>query len=333
MDLGGSGTTLLRGATIAGGGQADVRIAGAMITAVGPLEPLPGEAVVELGGSFLAPGFIDSHVHLVFLPGAKAMARGGVVAAVDLAAPLAAFDGDFSPLRVVLAGPMVTAVMGYPTQGWGAGGYGIECADASAAVAAVDLLHERGAGVIKVPVTGAPTLDDATLTAVVERAHEHGLKVASHALGDAEARRAGEAGADVLAHTPTSPMSATTRGLWSKRAVISTLGAFGGGAAAVQNLADLRAEGARILYGTDYGNSTAAGIDGAEIALLSAAGLSPAEILAAGTSEPAAFWGLDGLGAIAPGKEASLLVLAEDPLVAPEALAEPSRVMVRGEWH
>lgn len=325
-------TLLLEGGSVVGLGLADVRVKGAWILEVGELDPLPGETVVDLAGSFLAPGFIDSHTHLLYLPNNEGLARGGIVAAVDLAAPLAAFDTDFSPLTALLAGPMVTAVMGYPTLSWGSDGYGIECADADAAEAAVDTLHDLGARVIKLPVTSGAQLDDVALAAAAARAHEYGLPVASHALSDEYAARAAAAGADILAHTPTSPLAPSTLDAWSKRAVISTLRAFGGGGAAIANLSALHAAGARVLYGTDYGNSTIAGIDGGELALLTMAGLSPAEILAAGTSAPAELWGIDELGAIAPGKQASLLVLDSDPLEDPLVLASPARVLVRGEW-
>lgn len=331
-DVAPAGTLLLRGGSIAGAGPADVRIAGPLIAEVGALQPLPGETVVDVAGQWLAPAFIDSHVHFAYLPGAPQMARGGVAAAVDLAAPIAALASDQSPLQVLFSGPMITAELGYPTQSWGAGGFGLECADAAAAVAAVDQLFDLGARVIKLPVTSAPQLDDAALAAAAARAHELELRVVSHALADDEALHAGAAGADALAHTPTGPLSPATLDAWSGRAVISTLKAFGGGPAAIGNLAALRERGATILYGTDYGNSSTAGIDGAELSLLAQAGLSPAEILAAGTSAPAAYWGLDDLGSLQPGKAASLLVLADDPLQDPQTLAAPARVLIAGAW-
>ncbi len=43
--------------------QADVRVEGDRIAAVGTLEPRPGERVVEAAGLALAPGFIDTHSH------------------------------------------------------------------------------------------------------------------------------------------------------------------------------------------------------------------------------------------------------------------------------
>lgn len=329
-DVAPAGTLLLRGGTIAGAGPADVRIAGALITEVGALEPLPGETVVDVAGQWLAPAFIDSHVHFAYLAGAPQMARNGIAAAVDLAAPIAAIDSDQSPLQVLFAGPMITAELGYPTQSWGANGFGYECADAAAAVAAVDDLFGLGARVIKLPVTTGPQLDDAALAAAAARAHELDLPVVSHALGDSEAARAGAAGADVLAHTPTSPLSAATLDLWTGRAVISTLQAFGAGGAAVANLAALRERGATILYGTDYGNSSVPAVDAGELALLAQAGLAPAEILAAGTATPAAFWGFDDLGSLEPGKAASLMILAADPLQDPSTLASPDRVLIAG---
>lgn len=331
-DFAGAASMLLDGAAIAGRGLADVRVVGETIVEVGDLEPLPGETVVALGGKVLAPAFIDSHVHLLYLPNIANMARNGLAGVVDLAAPPAIFAADTEPLRTIVAGPMITAIGGYPTQDWGAGGYGLECADAAAAEAAVDMLHDLGAGVIKLPVTSGPQLDDAALAAAAARAHAYGLPVASHALADDEARRAALAGADVLAHTPISPLTAKTLDAWAGRAVISTLKAFGGGAAAASNLAALRERGAKVLYGTDYGNSAVPGIDRRELELLLAAGLTPAELLAAGTSAPAAYWGFDGLGAIEPGKDASLLVLESDPLQDPLVLAEPARVLVRGAW-
>ena len=153
----------------------------------------------------------------------------------------------------------------------------------------------------------------------------------SHALSDEQARRAAQAGVDVLAHTPTEPLTPATVKAWSGRAVISTLRAFGGSSATLANLQALRAAGVTVLYGTDLGNTRAPGIDGGELTLLLQAGLTPREIVAAGTRAPAERWsGLADLGAIAPGKDASLLVLAADPLVDVQTLSEPVGVYVRG---
>ncbi|HEY3694672.1 amidohydrolase family protein [Phenylobacterium sp.] len=57
---------LIRGAELAGGGVADVRVAEGAIAAVAPRLPAePGEEVIEASGDFLSPGLHDHHIHLM----------------------------------------------------------------------------------------------------------------------------------------------------------------------------------------------------------------------------------------------------------------------------
>ncbi|MES2643833.1 MAG: amidohydrolase family protein [Myxococcota bacterium] len=319
---------VLAGGTVVGVGRADVEIDQGRIVSVG-VAPA-GVPTVDVTGAWLTPAVIDSHVHLAYLPEGDAMAQGGVAAVVDLAAPTSWLATDHAPLRVVASGPMITAASGYPTEGWGRNGYGLEVTSATEGTDAVGTLYDLGARVIKLPITSGPQLESDVAAAVVTRAHSLGIFVVSHALGDADALAAADAGVDVLAHTPVSPLSDASLTAWSGRAVITTLAAFGGGDATVANLAALDAAGATVLYGTDFGNSRTPGVDARELALLVEAGLSPAEVLAATTSTPATFWGFTDLGAIAPGKAASLLVLPSDPLVDPLVLASATAVYLDG---
>ena len=323
-----AGPFTLTGLTAPGGAAQRIAIADGRITAVGPAAS--GGPEVDLAGYFVAPAFIDSHVHLTYLPRAAEMAAAGIAAAVDLAAPIGSLAAPPTELRLLGSGPMVTAVGDYPTQGWGAGGYGIECATTAEAIAAVDLLADAGAALIKVPLHGEPELTPQMLAAVVDRAHARGLKVVAHALFEDGALRAAAAGVDALAHTPVQSLSDAASQAWAGRVVISTLRAFGGSEAAIESLRRLRAAGAMVLYGTDFGNTRTAGIDGDELALLESAGLDGAAILAAGTWDAAAFWGLDDLGALAVGKAASLLLLDADPHVDPSTLARPAGVLLDG---
>ena len=318
-----SGSLLLRGGVAVGQGVADVEIDGGRIIAVGRLEPKPDTGVLDVKGKWLAPQVIDSHVHLAYFPVGEELSSHGVAAVVDLAAPVEFLAGDHGELAVVASGPMITAPGGYPLASWGADGYGIPCATAAEAAGAVEDLKARGARLIKIPLGVGPELSPEALRAAIERAHALGMKVAVHALSDDAARRAAEAGADVLAHTPVEPLSPVTVQLWKDRAVISTLSAFGG-SASVENLAALHAAGAKVVYGTDLGNTRDTGISERELQLLGSAGLDARAAFASATSEPADLWGLSELGAIAPGKSARLLVLDEDPLLDPTALARPS---------
>lgn len=325
------GDVVLRRARLPGGdAPVDVLLSGGRVAAVGVVGPDAAPTEVDLAGRWLAPGFIDSHVHVAYLARGAELRAAGVVAGVDLAMPIEALGQEHGGLRLLASGPMITAVGGYPTRSWGQDGYGLEVTGAIEAASAVASLHAAGARVIKVPVGGSPALPPDALAAVVAAAHDLDLKVAAHALDDAGARAAAEAGVDVLAHTPTEPLSAGTLAAWADRAVITSLAAFGGSAETVENLAALRAAGATVLYGTDFGNTRTAGIQQTELLRMADAGLDGAAILAAGTAAPAAFWGLDDLGGLEPGQTASFLVLGADPLVEPLTLAGPESVWIDG---
>lgn len=70
-----------------------------------------------------------------------------------------------------------------------------------------------------------------------------------------------------------------------------------------------------------------------EFAAMIAAGLTPYEALRMGTANPAIFFEAeDDFGTVREGRAADLLLLAGNPLEAPELLARPEGVMVRGRW-
>lgn len=317
---------LLSGETVAVA-IADGAIVG--VHAEPPASTTTTTARVDAEGRYIVPGLIDSHVHFRFREGATGFAAAGFIAAVDLAAPISFLEESKDlPLTVLNAGPMVTPVGGYPTQSWGRNGYGFQVADPAAATAAVDRLVDGGAFVIKIPLDGDRGLDDARAQAVVEAAHARGRKVVAHALTDAGARRAAALGVDALAHAPTEPLADATVQAWGGGVVISTLSAFGNSGA--ENLERLRLAGATILYGTDFGNSSTVGVSSREIAFMAGAGFSSAEIVAAMTSAPAAFWGLETAGEIKAGSEATFLLLDDNPREDALALLRYAHVVRKG---
>ncbi len=302
--------------------------------------PPAGAQVLDATGLYLVPAVIDAHVHLAVAGElqqvAVAQLDAGVAAVLDLGAPerlLPALAG-LAQLRVLFAGPLLTAPRGYPTESWGKDGYGLPIASAAEARAAVERLHRSGAKMVKLALDERfALLSPEAAKEATGAAHALDLKVAAHALSVAMIRRALDAGVDVLAHTPSEALPADlVREIGARKlTVLSTLKAFGGSAAALQNLRQLRAAGARVAYGTDLGNQgTAPGVDGGELLLLAAAGLTPHEILQSATAVPADLLGLADLGALAPGREASLLALPTDPLTHADALAHPTWVMIRG---
>jgi len=291
---------------------------------------IAGERITGVAASdaatWLWPPIIDSHVHLAYWSVADELVKSGVEAVVDLAAPEAML-GAMTPIHVLAAGPMLTHDHGYPLASWGRAGYGVGCSDDAGVTAVIDRLARHGAQVIKLALDD-DGLDPALIAAAVAAAHARMCKVAVHALSDASAAAAARAGADLLAHTPVEPLADATVALWRGRAVISTLVAFGGSAAAVDNLRRLRAAGATVLYGTDLGNTRVAGPNPEEVALLRKAGLDDAAISDAMTTVPAAYWGLPF--GIARGAEATFVVLDGDPRRDVAALLAPRAAWLRG---
>lgn len=264
---------------------------------------------------------VDSHVHLAYYPVADQLAKHGVSAAVDLAAPESALGTKY-PIKVIQAGPMLTHPNGYPLDAWGSDGYGIGCDSPSCVTDAIDRLQQEGARIIKIALDD-DGLDERLARYAAIHAHQRHMLVVVHALSDESVRFAAEIDADALAHTPVEALSEATITAWQvrvrkarpidgmavtrdqrpKRAVITTLAAFGGSPIAIDNLRRLRAAGLVVLYGTDLGNLRVDGLSTDEIELMKSAGMTDADVRTSMTSAPWSFWRFDELGPI-PGKPA-----------------------------
>ena len=301
-------------------------------------KPPAGAKTIDAGGLLLLPAFLDAHVHLSVAGKVPEVAaselRGGVAAVLDLGEPERTLPLAAPPLRVRFAGPLLTAPLGYPTQSWGANGYGLELKTPGDARAAVLRLSKTGARFVKLAFDRRfPLLDAGAARAAAEEAHRLGLRVAAHALDADAVRRALDAGADVLAHTPVEPLpddlvrAAAAQKVW----LISTLHAFGGTSAALDNLRRLRAAGVRVVYGTDLGNQgTAPGIDAEELGLLGKAGLTIRETIESATASVAELIGEPDLGHLRKGAAASLIAVPEAALRDATLLARPALVLIDG---
>ncbi len=323
----GTGSWIARGGHGLDGQSVEIPVSGSSIVAPGAVPS--SSPVVDLTGYFVVPAFIDSHVHLAYYAVADTLPAGGIVGAVDFAAPIGELEKTF-PIAVTQSGPMITPLLGYPTQSWGAGGFGLEVASPEEAAAAVDRVLDAGATFVKTPLSGSEGADDAMLASIVERAHARGARVAVHALGAADAARAVASGVDIFGHTPTEPLGAELVDAWGERTIVSTLGAFGASEAAIENLRAFAARGALVLYGTDVGNTRVVGIQSSEIDALVRAGLTGSEIVRSATADAARFWGFAELGRLDEGARASFLVLDANPDENPQTLATPHAVIFDG---
>ncbi|GAA1715189.1 amidohydrolase family protein [Nonomuraea bangladeshensis] len=183
-----------------------------------------------------------------------------------------------------------------------------------------------------------PAMTPDVATALTGAAHDAGLRVVAHAITASEVEIALDAGVDGLAHvwTDLPPGDPASRRL-AERArrqevfVVTTLAYFeaitaqhvrtadcarpGSSANAAGALRDLHRAGVPLLAGTDatpFTPTHGAGLH-RELELLTEAGLSPEEALAAATSVPARHFGLDDRGRIAPGLRADLVLVDGDP--------------------
>ncbi|MEA2451412.1 MAG: hypothetical protein QOG04_122 [Actinomycetota bacterium] len=341
-------------------------IAGATVLAGKGLEPLH-DALVEFDGTTvssvgprpeqverthaasmtLIPGFIDAHVHIGLYEPADVLA-GGVTTVRDLAWPVDVIgalvqlsrSNDFDGPTVIAAGPMLTAPGGYPTTAtWAPPGTGLEVGGPDDAARAVASVVEGGFSIVKIALNppAGPVLDAATLQAIVDAAHERGLKVTGHIYGLEQLEKALDARVDELAHMlmsdETIPDRTVRRMVDQNVAVVPTLSIFSGPSqrTAIANLHSFRKAGGRVIYGTDLGNEgPKPGIDAREIKAMSNAGMSGLDIVRAATVDSADWLGLTSVGAIAPGMDADLVLVEGDPLEDPTALTDVVGVWRRG---
>ncbi|MEU7990006.1 amidohydrolase family protein [Streptosporangium canum] len=200
-----------------------------------------------------------------------------------------------------------------------------------------------------------PMMTPEIAAALAAAAHEAGLRVIAHAITAAEATIALDADVDGLAHvwTDLAPDDPASQRLAERiRAqgvfVVTTLAYFeaittqsvqtadcvrpGSSANAVGALRALRRAGVPLLAGTDatpFAPAHGAGMH-RELHLLTEAGLSPQEALAAATSLPARHFGLSDRGRIAPGLRADLVLVEGDPTRDIAAIAAITDVWRRG---
>lgn len=208
--------TLIRGATVFDGtrslGRHDVLIRGDRIVAIDPrTKPAADTRIVDGTGKTLLPGLIDAHVH-AFQAGEDPLLFG-VTTQLDMFSPpevgKAAHDkmarhDNARAADLYSAGYLATVPKGHGTE------YGLPVptlttpAEADAWVAA---RVAEGSDYIKIVIEPGttvgrpfPTLDAATVKALVVAAHKRGKLAVVHAQSLADATTAVEAGTDGLAH-------------------------------------------------------------------------------------------------------------------------------------
>ncbi len=321
----------------------------------------------------LLPGLIDCHVHLSSFANLEQGTQWGITTMLDMGAQAMAVTNalrhqpglaDIRGAGNIASAPRGMAItsMGYPASSAVTGPM-----DASRFVA--DRVSE-GADYIKVivedpDVRGSAVFDEATIAALVEAAHQAGLKAIAHVTSVSAFILAADAGIDVLTHAPLDAdiddilaHSIATRGIVSVPTLIAMRTVVGIAemtarrrasgldvdyAHARRTVSAFHRAGVPIMAGTDAYQGTAPSTNvrlqhgevfgeslHEELGLLVEAGLTPVEALRSATVLPAEYFGLTDRGSIETGHRADLLLVEGDPTQNISATRSVRNVWVAG---
>jgi imidazolonepropionase-like amidohydrolase len=335
---------------------------------------LAGATVIDAGGRTVMPGFIDAHRHIGGgapdwlddeAPAAmQAWLDAGFTTILDALA-VGPMMGQYAELKRRIetgevAGPrlklsgMVPVNQTAMPQGVSDPARAdparlplderppVDATPPDQARAMVDAFAEQGADNIKIILVASPKGDDvATLRAIADQAHGHGMRMITHTTSIADALEAAEGGTDYFAHTPhigwVDEGDALERLVATGAPMVSTLGVFtpyygsegdglfrdfgefpfdatlhsaGQGAVNLRLLADA---GMTACYGTDTSFSPRESLRHEITALVAV--FSPADIVEMLTGNAAECTGdADVTGTLAPGKAGDLVIVEGDPL-------------------
>ena len=178
--------------------------------------PIPsGAQEFDAGGMTILPGIIDAHVHSTSNPAVRRdFLVSGVTSVCDMGTPLREISqfelenvGEDPVARGLQAGLILTAPGGLPDAVLG-GELNYEVGTPDEGRAAVEDLYRRGVSQIKVYIHEEsngityPLLDEATMGAIVEEAHSHGLPVRAHVTYVSLLGMALSVGVDSIEHVP-----------------------------------------------------------------------------------------------------------------------------------
>jgi imidazolonepropionase-like amidohydrolase len=325
------------------------------VGATGTVTVPEGATHVDLSGKTVIPALVNGHVHLSTEQGARedelrhmAYYGAGTVVSMGLDEGAVPFEVRDNPIpdgaRSIIAGRGITS----PEPGRTEVPYWVTTEEE--ARAAVREQAALGVDLIKIWVDDRggqyERLSEPLYTAVIDEAHQHGLKVAAHIFWLEDAKALINAGVDAFAHSiRDQDIDDELLDLWAEHPNVTLIPNLPGPGVATdlswistvpaeqlaemqareadrpeaqesfgiqaRNLARLSEAGMPIAFGTD--GSTPWAVH-QEMEDMVRTGMTPAQVLRAATATSAAFFGLEGVGAVAPGNVADFVVLDANPL-------------------
>jgi imidazolonepropionase-like amidohydrolase len=309
---------------------------------------------IDLEGATILPGFINSHIHHGFNENnLKAWAEAGVTTVRDVGAAYDetlfqmrdALNSDNDNARLVAAGPMFTVPGGYPIVPWGAtSAYTVSTVEEARRETGV--IIDAGADLIKIALERGdifsediPVMTEEMSTAIVQVTHEKGTLVSAHILAARDLELVLAAGVDDIAHMVATNVSGdqidqiVQAGIfWIPTLELWYHVGYGFVNVAINNLRRFVEAGGKVALGTDYDGYNAQfdlGMPVREIGFMVDAGMTPMQIIAAGTRNAAHVCNLENeLGTVEVGKIADILVVNGNPLEDIEGVLQDVRLVV-----
>jgi imidazolonepropionase-like amidohydrolase len=315
---------------------------------------IPSEAeIIDLQGSYILPGLMNTHIHSGYNKNnLEEWAKSGITTVRDLgnltSSPEEGFSirnellADNKCARLIAAGPLVTTVGGY-------GNYPV--ASPSDAQIKTNGLINMGADLIKIAIEDNlqgrtwPMLSMDEIERIVQTAHNRNKRIAAHISRAKHLNMAIKSGVDDVVHMivdnlPDSLISfmiqenmywVPTLELWKG---VSELYGLHWITIPQNNLRRFVQAGGKVAIGTDYDGYTTPfdlGMPITEMKLMQEAGMTPMQIIIAGTMNAASVCDLENeLGTIEPGKIADIIVVKNNPLDDLEVLLNVQMVIHNG---
>ncbi len=307
--------------------------------------------VIDLEGRTILPGFFNCHVHRAFKTNVlRAWAQEGVTTVRDLGSNsrldqyakrdrLMEYNRN---ARLVCVGPIVTAIRGYGM---------LRLESPEQAGPAIRKLAQAGANLVKIGIEHRLQFRNYNLAslelirAIVEAAHSCNLWVSAHITRLHHVELAIEAGVDDLAHMAINkvPDEVLEKMVMQKMMWVPTMELWDGVSkmykddwysTASDNLRRFVAAGGDVAVGTDYSGYVVPfelGMPIREMKLMQAAGMTPMQIILAGTRNAARVCSLPDHGTLEAAKTADVLVVDGNPLEGLDALKRTFLVIHNGE--
>ncbi|MGB5847037.1 MAG: amidohydrolase family protein [Ignavibacteriaceae bacterium] len=313
-----------------------------------------GVEIIDLQGSYILPGLMNTHVHSGYVENnLKEWANSGVTTVRDIgnlsSSPAAGFSTRNSLLidnknaRLVAAGPLVTTVGGY-------GNYPV--ASPFDAQLKTNGLISAGADLIKIAIEDNlqgrnwPMLSMDEIKMICQTAHNRNKRVAAHISRAAHLYMAIKGEVDDVDHMviDTLPDSLITLMIQKDIYWVPTLELWAGVSdmfsinwieIAKSNLHRFVQAGGKVALGTDYDGYVTPfdlGMPITEMKLMQEAGMTPMQIIIAGTINAASVCDLENdLGTIEAGKIADIIIVKDNPLEDLESFLNVQMVIHNGE--